>query len=45
VPVIGCYTDALLPEEQLLDTMYHPTEEAALDRTQHLIPKLKAALK
>ena len=44
VPVIGDYTDALLPEEELLDTMYHPTEEAALARTQRLIPKLKAVL-
>jgi hypothetical protein len=45
VPVIARYTDALLPEEQFLDTMYHTTEEAALDRTQRLIPNLKAALK
>jgi hypothetical protein len=44
VPVIGDYTDALLPEDQMLDTEYHPTEEAALARTQRLIPKLKAAL-
>jgi len=44
VPVIGDYTDALLPEEEFLDTIYHPAEEAALARTQRLIPKLKAAL-
>jgi len=44
VPVIGDYTDALLPDDDLLDTIYHPTEEAALARTQRLIPKLKAAL-
>jgi hypothetical protein len=45
VPVVGEYTDAILPEEELLDTIYHPTEEAALARTQRLIPKLNAALK
>ena len=44
VPVVGDYTDALLPEQEFLDTMYHPSEEAALARTQRLIPKLKAAL-
>jgi hypothetical protein len=44
VPVIGNYTNALFPEDQFLDTMYHLTEEAALARTQRLIPDLKAAL-
>ena len=45
VPVIGDYMDSLLPEPKILDAMYHPTEEAALERTQRLIPNLKAALK
>ena len=45
VPVIGTYAEALLPQEDLLDTMYHPAEEAALARTQRLIPKLKPALR
>ena len=45
VPVVGEYTDAMLPEEDLLDTIYHPTEEAALARTRRLIPKLDAVLK
>jgi hypothetical protein len=44
VPVIGEYTDSLLPEEQFLDTMYHTSEDAALARTQRLIPGLKAAM-
>jgi hypothetical protein len=44
VPMVGDYTDAILPEEQFFDTMYHLTEEAALARTQRLIPKLNAAL-
>ena len=44
VPVIGSYSDALLPEDQFLDTMYHTSEEAALARTQRLIPKLRASL-
>jgi hypothetical protein len=45
VPVIGSYTDALLPEEDFLDTMYHPTEEAAAVRTRLLASKLKPALR
>ncbi len=44
VPVVGNYTNALLPEDQFLDTMYHLTEESALARTRKLIPDLKAAL-
>jgi hypothetical protein len=45
VPVIGNYTDALLPEDDFLDTMYHPTEEAAIARSQRLASKLKALAK
>jgi hypothetical protein len=44
VPVVGEYTDTLLPEEQFLDTMYHTTEEVALKRTQRLAQKLKPVL-
>lgn len=44
VPVVGDYTNALFPEDQFFDTMYHLTDEAALARTQILIPYLKAAL-
>jgi hypothetical protein len=44
VPVIGVYTDALLPEEQFLDTMYHTSEEASVKRTERLILRLKPAL-
>ena len=45
VPVVGDYTDSLLPEEEFLDTVYHLTEETALARTRRLIPKLNEALK
>ena len=44
VPVVGDYTNSLLPEDQFLDTMYHLTEDSALARTDRLIPELKAAL-
>lgn len=44
VPVMGDYTEALLPEDEMLDTEYHPTEEAAAARTARLINKLKPAL-
>jgi hypothetical protein len=45
VPVIGDYTDALLPADQFFDTIYHPTEEAALARTRRLVEQLKPHLK
>lgn len=45
VPVIGDYTESLLPAEQFFDTNYHLTEEAALARTQRLIPQLMPFLK
>jgi hypothetical protein len=45
VPVIGDYTDALLPAEQFFDTNYHLTEEAAVARTRRLIPQLMPFLK
>ena len=44
VPVVGSYTNALLPEDEFLDTMYQLTEDAALARTRKLIPELRAAL-
>ena len=45
VPVIGDYTDSLLPVEQFFDSHYHLTEEAALARTRRLIPQLMPFLK
>jgi hypothetical protein len=45
VPVIGDYTESLLPAEQFFDTNYHLTEEAALARTRRLIPQLMPFLK
>jgi hypothetical protein len=44
VPVIGDYTDAILPPGQFFDTVYHLDEEAALARTQRLIEKLRPYL-
>jgi hypothetical protein len=45
VPVVGDYTDALLPLDQFFDTVYHLTDEAAVARTQRLIEKLKPFLR
>ena len=45
VPVLGEYTDALLPREQFYDTIYHPTEEAARARTERLARQLIPYLK
>jgi hypothetical protein len=44
VPVIGAYTDALLPPDQFFDTVYHLIDEAALSRTDRLAEKLKPLL-
>jgi hypothetical protein len=44
VPVIGEYTDSLLPPDQFFDTFYHLTQEAALERTRRLAPLLKPCL-
>ena len=40
VPVIGSADEVMLPADQFYDTMYHLTHEAALQRTEHLIPEL-----
>ena len=45
VPVIGDYTDSLLPSDDFFDTNSHLTEEAARARTQRLLAKLKPYLK
>jgi hypothetical protein len=44
VPVIGAYTDVLLPPDQFFDTVYHLTDVAALARTDRLAEKLKPFL-
>src|SRR3954468_14988570 len=44
VPVIGDYTDSLLPADQFFDTFYHLTEESALERTRRLAVLLKPCL-
>jgi hypothetical protein len=40
VPVIGAPHEVMLPADQFFNTYYHLTREAALVRTQHLVPKL-----
>jgi hypothetical protein len=45
VPVIGNYTDSLLPVDQFFDTGYHLTEEAVLARTNRLVPELRLYIK
>jgi hypothetical protein len=44
VPMIGNYTDALLPANEFFDTYYHLTEEACAARTQLLAQQLKPHL-
>jgi hypothetical protein len=44
VPVIGDYTDSLLPPDDFFDTNSHLTEEAARARTKRLVVQLKPYL-
>jgi hypothetical protein len=44
VPIVGDYTNALLPADSFFDTMYHLTDDGTRVRTQTLIPFLKQAL-
>ena len=44
VPMIGEYTNSLLPPDQFFDTYYHLTQEAALERTRRLAILLKPCL-
>ncbi len=41
VPVVGALTDPFMPAERFFDTQYHPTEEAALERTARLAEALR----
>ncbi|MDB6110761.1 MAG: hypothetical protein JWR69_2511 [Pedosphaera sp.] len=45
VPVLGDYTEPMLPPDQFFDTMYHLTEEASLTRTRRLLVHLGPCLK
>jgi hypothetical protein len=46
VPLLGTAREAMFPEEQMLDTYYHPLRPVAIERTRslliHLAPYLKA---
>ena len=44
IPVIGTAWEAMLPSDQFFDTFYHLTHEAALQRTERLVPELKPYL-
>jgi hypothetical protein len=44
VPVVGTAQEAMLPIGEFYDTVYHLTHEAALQRTQRLIPELQPYL-
>lgn len=44
VPVIGNAREVMLPPEQFFNMSYHPTHEAALERTKRLIPELEPYL-
>ena len=47
VPVLGDISEAMLPEEKMFDSLYHPMRSAAIERTRrlliHLAPHLGAA--
>jgi hypothetical protein len=45
VPVLGDYTESILPPDQFFDTMYHLTDEASIARTQRLLKHLSPYLK
>jgi hypothetical protein len=45
IPVLGDVSEAMLPEEQMFDSMYHPMREAALARTRRLLVHLAPFLK
>jgi len=40
VPVLGDYTESVLPPDQFYDTYYHLTDEASIVRTQQLLKLL-----
>lgn len=44
VPVAGTAQAAILPADQFFDTPYHLTHEAAIERTERLVPALKPYL-
>jgi len=44
VPVVGTAQEAMLPKDQFFDYMYHLVHEAAINRTERLIPELEPYL-
>jgi hypothetical protein len=44
IPVVGNAREVMLPSDQFFDTYYHLTREAAVERTDRLVPELKPYL-
>jgi len=40
VPMLGDYTESVLPPDQFFDSLYHLTDEASITRTQRLLKHL-----
>lgn len=40
VPVLGSFSESVLPEEQMFDSLYHPLRSAALAHTRQLLVRL-----
>ena len=45
VPVLGEISEAMLPEDQMFDSLYHPLRSAAIERTRRLLVHLAPYLK
>jgi hypothetical protein len=45
VPVLGKLSEAMLPEDQMFDSAYHPMQDAAIERTRRLLVHLAPFLK
>ena len=41
IHVVGGMREVLLPEDEFFDTIYHPTEEASINRSRHLAFQLR----
>ncbi len=45
VPVLGDFSESMLPESEMYDSLYHPMRDAALARTRRLLVHLAPYLK
>jgi hypothetical protein len=44
IDVVGCLRESLMPLDDFFDTLYHPTEEASIQRSQKLATQLRLLL-